>query len=808
MVNKMIIITDKKLFLFNLLEANYPYNKVLSLYRCLNENHKLEDSIKRCLNYSPDSSQVYADVLKAKKNRYLTIKALMIFGIHELIIDKIKERFPKIQDITHNYFIIEKELELTKDIFEKITYFLRVKTNYFEIQQLSTEMISDIDKDILYYIYKNQPVNLISIQQYLYKEVKLELSEDLLLSINRLEAKKLIMVTSEGILMYLPRFNEIFEQISDDDEIFMNKIIDNKIHGRKIYIYEKMRFNDISATLMICRNEKKYERLLNMFQFNKEQKSCLFPQKDLLAYIELKYHLKPLKTCSDYIIEHELLASDLSKKLLSSEGKIVFNNKIIDDDVSVLIEEFVKSENLIRINDLIYDKFLFFLKKLNVNLKLKAISKIEFFKECSKINGIFMVSDDELLVVNEEKLDSSFLNFLDTALNLFEYPQTSKKLFNSNKVIMKKYEIQNFKELFVVMKHFFKEKYYSKLIFGNNDLIELNDLKLIDYIIQKFEEFEPISKVKLVESLFVETCVDKDILRKIVNDRLNKYNNGEILEVIHERLEENVVNLIKIEFDGYFSQIDLLRKRLKSNLKNDYLDIMFHVQNLKAMNLRREKTLLVEVNYSSFEEAFITWLKAMPKVIDESMIESKIAINSYMFRKMIQKCYIIKSRGFSYYNMTKIFGVLNIQHFRDEIIVQIPEDKIFTGIDILNDDKYKEVFDNFPELDIRNQDIQLLENIIKSSTNIYSYLGDGTAMKKGSLTKTDIVYSEIKNANQIDRLDLEASLKKKYGISNFNSYILRELIDEYGVYQDTQGSFYVDKKTFDKQLEEYLNGTN
>src|SRR5690554_5256643 len=119
---------DDKLFLFNLLESvDISVNKVLRLYSCLKDRILDENSVRKCLAFSPDSKQIFYRITKLSKDQ-VTTKALYITNLHRNVIEKLYENYKTLNNLINSFESFNIQYQNDKNIIDKICYFIKVKT--------------------------------------------------------------------------------------------------------------------------------------------------------------------------------------------------------------------------------------------------------------------------------------------------------------------------------------------------------------------------------------------------------------------------------------------------------------------------------------------------------------------------------------------------------------------------------------------------------------------------------------------------------------------------------------------------------
>ncbi len=808
---------SKKLLLFNLCDSgNISIRTISRLFDDLPEEYVTND-FYLILGNIPTCKEIVDEYSKTSF-QYLSLYALFTAEINLGIIELLRQHFSSANDLVQNWNKI-KSLHLQERTLTKISDFLDTA---FHLKK--NEDIDPLLSSILNVLEENQkPVNFADLYSIVVSKCKeTQLSPTMFKgAVASLSDKGLIKITAEGLLLKKQNLRE-FINININEKKY--KILSDYLSGKNIYeiakefsvtkqrIYQLL-FSFISK-LPVFDNENRYFSLLSVYKIEKQFLPYLgYPDYEMVRYVELKYSFHSSLTEIDYIVDKQLVTSDIGRKILNENGLICFGSTIIKkSEIFIqLFNIYIKSQKRKSFSlDLIYKGFYAFCNANYPDISLPKLD-IQVFARKLENSGSFIPCGEKVyFVFNIDDFSYEFLDEATSYLSNFYGYGSVGYFFKNHFELCNSVGIENEYQLHAILKTLLSKKFKDKIDFKRMPSIATKGLEKDEFFKTIIEERQPIKLDDFITLLETEYGFNRTSilwnLKTWVYQYLNEKDELVISQEPFDTYEIELVNSITSQRE--MVSADYFKSQLEKLLPNKVDFFMKpHVLFRLGYNFRTN-FVLYKNKYKSYEEAVEGFVDCSEMVVSyEELIRcmpSWVIEGKYSYLQ--KECLLLRFSDTQFINIKKRIDRNALINFRDELVKNLNSEKIYTISEIQDLPFYRKILDSNSAIKCMFNALgnSVFINLLLGSPTIHFHKENGiyTISSKENVSIKLIIKKLVEEKVKINKIDFYEIMRERYGIDKefSNSYFL-----ELGLYYNTNTEkIYDSKDSCNEELKEYL----
>lgn len=809
-------IIRKNIKLLNLVEEGISGRTILRIIESCNDHYVSDNDLRNELGLTPTYFKI-KDAFSKIDYSYFSIHCLLYFEINCIIIDKLKEKFNTLEEISNNLDKLKQEHLQS-----------RTETKLLEaLGQLGLKNFSSLDNIILEEVIHKEPLPTDKLKEQILNTFSTVAMSEIDNAIDNLIKNKKIVLHYDGLIIRKNILHEYLNNSTDKKD----KIVLNKLEGatlQEIGDKENVSRERIRQIIdyqikkhPIFFNEEKYYRLLNLYNLSNKELQ-LFGYNDLLLaeYIKTKYKLKPTRDSLNYITDFNLQETELAKQLLKQNKLTIINGEIVSLKFIDVFKKYINTKsiysfcitdiiddynNFLHENRIEYNELSFSHNEDDIFIKSRKLDSCECFLNCG---------DKTYFVYKVDSFSSHFIESLDDFFNSF-YGYGSTMLFlENNKELCEKNNIKNERELFAVSKKMFQDKYKDKIDFIRNPVFETKGIDKSAFIENLILDMNLPCKVNdYLDYIHKVTGLKQETVNGNFTNIINQFKNSQGMLSLDNEVSDEQYNYVKsIINNKKCISYSLLFNKIEAKYGIEATKII-NTNNLRKIDYIKTNTSIYSIEYSSRLEAVTAEIDLLNQYIISESELSKISNLDYFYKKTYDFSdtnILLKISENKFLNLRKRNQTKLLESLKNDIFESINQNLIYTIRDYLESISFK----NLLELNTEYKDLlfsfdteQMIKNIILTLHDIFYIETKNTIIFSKRELSTNVLIDEIiTDEGSITLLDLKEQLFNKY---NYEKNISNSELSDMGYYcPRSSEKVYISKEYYEKELEEYLNGNS
>lgn len=809
-------IQKNNLLLLNLMENNISGITLLRVINSCQDHYIMELDLKKELGETPTYRKIKS-LFEMLDRSYHSIYCLYYFGVNLFIIERLRNDFSSLEYLSTNL----KKLSEHK---------LQSRTEsiiFRALDELGLNTIVSLENLLIKEIESNEPIQNNELKEKILNCYHTLSVDEFDKAINSLIEQGIIAQTIDGIEIKKNTINKFLEMSSNEKD----KIVHDRLKGLTLQeIANKKNLTRERIRQIILKrievyptfyNEKKYYRLLSLYDLSSDE-LLLLNYSDLLLveYIKQKYELNPSKNALDYIADFNLKDTDLARKILKNNKLVIINGELVSKSFIEIFRKYVNtvplySFSLLEVrtdfneflaNNCIYDQELYIELGNDLIIKSRKLDNSSYFLSCG--NQIYFV-------FRPDSFSCDFYDSLNSFLSEFYGYGSASLFFDNNKELCMNNHITNEKELFVVTKELFQEKFRSKIEFIRNPTFATRGIDRESYIENLLLDLDlPCSVQDYLDYINKVTGLKQDSINANFASIINQYKNSQGLLTLDDEVSNEQYEYVKsvIGDDKCVSYFYVFNK-LETKYGGNVAQKIINRNNLKKIGFIKTNNSIYAEKYYSRLDAVIDAINNLDEYIITQFQLSKIANIEYYTSKMydfIDSNILLKISDSKYLNLKKRNQTHLLSNLKKDFLVSLSDDKVYTI------DKYliSSSFDKLLDKNIDYKDLlysfdteQIIKYLVLTLREMnYIEKKQTFIFSKKSISICTLINEILMEDGSMSILELR---EKLFDLYHLDCNISNGELSDMGYYcPGSSEKVYLSKQFYEKELEDYLNGNS
>ena len=801
--------------LLNLVDAGLSGRTLLRIIDNCHDHYVSEQDIKRELGDTPTCKKTI-EQFQLLDQSYYSIYCLLKFEINMIVIEKIRSSFKTLDSLSKNLKTLHS-LHLHINTEEKIIDALKkLKLNYF----------IDLDKEIFDEISSNGPcLNNQLKEKFLNKYPSLNVAEydD---AVDSLIKENKIINSFDGLKVKRVLLTDyISNENSQDIEIVIHKL-----QGRTLQQIAEQRGISRERVRQIIQkkiskfpiffNEERYHKIMNLYDLSDIELEVIgLNDSYLIEYVKVKYKLSSHKNSLDYIVDFNINGNEQAREILKKNHLVLIDGDLIQEDFVQLMKKYVNiksiySFSLAEIKD-DYNIFLNAYCAENNELYIGNINDIVIKNRKLDNNTYFLaVGNQRYFVYRPDSISSDFVEALNNFLNEF-YGYGSMSLFyDNNESLCNKNHIKSERELFVLAKALFGEKYADKIEFVRNPTFATKGINKEAFIENMILDMDLPCKIDDYLSYVNKvTGLRKDTIYGQFSRTINQYKNSLGLITLDNEVTNEQYNYVKSiignsDCVGYSYLFDRVELRYGTDAQ-----IILNNNNLRKIGFVKTTTSVYSDVYSNRLDAVINGIDKLDEFMISEFELMKISNIEYFYYRsydFIDTNTLLKVEKDKYLNIKKRNQLELVVELKKDILGLIKDEEVYVLNQFIESTRFKTLLEknvDYKDLFLSFDAEEILKSLILSMREInYIEISTSFIFSRRDLSINILIDDILKEYGALSLYDLKEILFDEF-------YIQKDLsngeLSDMGYYcPKSSEKVYLTKEFYEKELEDYLNGNS
>lgn len=795
--------------LFNMCETGLPHKTIFELYEFCKHKEVSSETILNFSGHSPLTMEITKNLDLVNSPR-LSVYALLAVGVNIFVIEEIRAKHTKIDDLANDFEFIQKlsiqEYTRTR-IFGFVEGYIRIKNQVISpIESAIVNLLSEI----------NGTVNTSLLWQKLisqYPQTKANEFNDV---IKQLARKQIITIASLGIALKNEDITTFLAKSSNSLDLALHAYLKGNRSDTIEYINEvgiESFLNEIKHRIKSYPHffeESLYREIFQKYDLLPFTRLRLGLNNDVLRkYIAIKYESIPDKNDYDYIIDNQLELSDLGKDVLKQYRKLFIGNEIVNVDVISVFKKFLKMRSIVKISMPKTEvEFRRFLLESKIKTDVLSFTSRQLIMRINQSDDFVRVEKDNYVFIDIDNYSNEFLLEITNYLMNFSGYGSIWYFLRINRELCKKNNIDTVEVLYSITKYLFEDEFVDNIEFMKCPYLCTKGLSKQSFIISIIEEAQPVSIGKFFAILDGRFGLSRDESGELFSKIIYNYKQTDgSLSVRSIKIDKHVLEVLRVVLnESIVMTTNFIFKSIEEAYgftpKVDDLPII-----LKSIGYKYTSSAVYRSEYQSLDDAYRAYLDTQPMNISRTSLLKAIPVDKIenRFFNIFNECYYLAISDQTYINVNKRIDRKKVIDFRvkieslisDEVVVLTEEMQKQDFLSIMSEDK--EIMKLINALGhTLLESILLTSRVITCQRRATKFL----LTRKISFGRLDIIRQLLKKQGRIERHDLEEELVVKYG---YETSVTRGIVLEAGGYYNPDTDvIYDSKQSFDKELEEYL----
>lgn len=801
--------------LLNLVDAGLSGRTLLRIIDNCYDHYVTEEDIKRELGDTPTCKKTI-EQFQLLDQSYYSIYCLLKFEINMIVIEKIRSNFKTLDSLSKNLKTLHS-LHLHLKTEEKIIDALKkLKLNYFV----------NLDKELFDEISLNGPcLNNQLKEKFLNKYPTLTVAEydD---AVDNLIKENKIINSFDGLKVKRVLLTEYVSNANYQDI----EIVIHKLQGRTLQQIAEQRGISRERVRQIIQkkiskfpiffNEERYHKIMNLYDLSDIELEVIgLNDSYLIEYVKVKYKLSPHKNSLDYIVDFNISGTEQAREILKKNHLVLIDGDLIQEDFVQLMKKYVNIKSIYSFSlaeiKADYNMFLNAYCAENNELYIGNINDIVIKNRKLDNNTYFLaVGNQRYFVYRPDSLSSDFVEALNNFLNEF-YGYGSMSLFyDNNQSLCNKNHIKSERELFVLTKALFGEKYADRIEFVRNPTFATKGINKEAFIENMILDMDLPCKIDdYLSYVNKATGLRKDTIYGQFSRTINQYKNSLGLITLDNEVTNEQYNYVKSiignsDCVGYSYLFDRVELRYGTDAQ-----IILNNINLRKIGFVKTTTSVYSDVYSNRLDAVINEIDKLDEFMISELELMKISNIEYFYYRsydFIDTNTLLKVGKDKYLNIKKRNQLELIVELKKDILGLIKDEEVYVLNQFVESTRFKTLLEkneDYKDLFLSFDAEEILKNLILSMREI-NYIEASTSFifSRRDLSINILIDDILKEYGALSLYDLKEILFDEF-------YIQKDLsngeLSDMGYYcPKSSEKVYLTKEFYEKELEDYLNGNS
>lgn len=801
--------------LLNLVDAGLSGRTLLRIIDNCYDHYVTEEDIKRELGDTPTCKKTI-EQFQLLDQSYYSIYCLLKFEINMIVIEKIRSNFKTLDSLSKNLKTLHS-LHLHLKTEERIIDALKkLKLNYFV----------NLDKELFDEISLNGPcLNNQLKEKFLNKYPTLTVAEydD---AVDSLIKENQIINSFDGLKVKRVLLSDYISNANYQDI----EIVIHKLQGRTLQQIAEQRGISRERVRQIIQkkiskfpiffNEERYHKIMNLYDLSDIELEVIgLNDSYLIEYVKVKYKLSPHKNSLDYIVDFNISGTEQAREILKKNHLVLIDGDLIQEDFVQLMKKYVNIKSIYSFSlaeiKADYNMFLNAYCAENNELYIGNINDIVIKNRKLDNNTYFLaVGNQRYFVYRPDSLSSDFVEALNNFLNEF-YGYGSMSLFyDNNQSLCNKNHIKSERELFVLTKALFGEKYADRIEFVRNPTFATKGINKEAFIENMILDMDLPCKIDdYLSYVNKATGLRKDTIYGQFSRTINQYKNSLGLITLDNEVTNEQYNYVKSiignsDCVGYSYLFDRVELRYGTDAQ-----IILNNNNLRKIGFVKTTTSVYSDVYSNRLDAVINEIDKLDEFMISELELMKISNIEYFYYRsydFIDTNTLLKVGKDKYLNIKKRNQLELIVELKKDILGLIKDEEVYVLNQFVESTRFKTLLEkneDYKDLFLSFDAEEILKNLILSMREI-NYIEASTSFifSRRDLSINILIDDILKEYGALSLYDLKEILFDEF-------YIQKDLsngeLSDMGYYcPKSSEKVYLTKEFYEKELEDYLNGNS
>lgn len=801
--------------LLNLVDAGLSGRTLLRIIDNCYDHYVTEEDIKRELGDTPTCKKTI-EQFQLLDQSYYSIYCLLKFEINMIVIEKIRSNFKTLDSLSKNLKTLHS-LHLHLKTEERIIDALKkLKLNYFV----------NLDKELFDEISLNGPcLNNQLKEKFLNKYPTLTVAEydD---AVDSLIKENQIINSFDGLKVKRVLLSDYISNANYQDI----EIVIHKLQGRTLQQIAEQRGISRERVRQIIQkkiskfpiffNEERYHKIMNLYDLSDIELEVIgLNDSYLIEYVKVKYKLSPHKNSLDYIVDFNISGTEQAREILKKNHLVLIDGDLIQEDFVQLMKKYVNIKSIYSFSlaeiKADYNMFLNAYCAENNELYIGNINDIVIKNRKLDNNTYFLaVGNQRYFVYRPDSLSSDFVEALNNFLNEF-YGYGSMSLFyDNNQSLCNKNHIKSERELFVLTKALFGEKYADRIEFVRNPTFATKGINKEAFIENMILDMDLPCKIDdYLSYVNKATGLRKDTIYGQFSRTINQYKNSLGLITLDNEVTNEQYNYVKSiignsDCVGYSYLFDRVELRYGTDAQ-----IILNNNNLRKIGFVKTTTSVYSDVYSNRLDAVINEIDKLDEFMISELELMKISNIEYFYYRsydFIDTNTLLKVGKDKYLNIKKRNQLELIVELKKDILGLIKDEEVYVLNQFVESTRFKTLLEkneDYKDLFLSFDAEEMLKNLILSMREI-NYIEASTSFifSRRDLSINILIDDILKEYGALSLYDLKEILFDEF-------YIQKDLsngeLSDMGYYcPKSSEKVYLTKEFYEKELEDYLNGNS
>ncbi|MEG1739257.1 MAG: hypothetical protein RR266_02255 [Bacilli bacterium] len=800
--------------LFELVDYNHPLRKLGMLVKKLGDRSYTVPLIYESLGETQIANAIVRDLNIIDNSDHYSLWCLSYYGVNSLVIYKLKDYF---------YDLDMMAIQII-DLHRIGFHDTNIKKIKNAINDLRLNVKCELEADIINIIKSNEPLTNIYLKNIIfnkYHDVNTVLFNSL---IDSMIERNLISYNIDGYKIKRIDIKTCLEESTNEKD----KCILIRCNGKTLkdcsiefgLSGERVRqlISKQILKLPVFYKEKDYFAISQKYDLRKNDAEVLEFDMILWNYVSLKYgKANSEKNVIDYLKDNDMCDSDVGKRLFAIYHLIVIDNEIVCDDFIHLFTRYLYKRNLVSFNVIdisndfnsyikanMYQNEDCFITKENLNFICRKLEKNEKYLNIGSKN---------FLLFDEDSLSSDFIIAVEQYLESFEGYGSVKLFFEKNKEMCNHNRVNDEKELFVIIKKIFSEKFKDRIEFIRNPTIATKGIDREQDIENLLLDLElPCSVEVYLDYIKEIKGLNQTSVASSFSNIINKYKNVDgLLSLNNEYTDEDKEKFITLLNNRDCIGANLFEFEVKRVFK-DKPNIFLNSNTIKKFGYCKTSTSIYKDIFSSRLNAVQNALSHSEIILTEALINKFTNLN-YLTNKMFEsldECLVLKIGNNKYLNIVARNQQESVKELKNDLLNLLDDEEIYVLDDFLESALYLQFINQDKEYNsiLYSFNTREIIKFIFETTNGFYYLqqADTFLVCKQNITYDSIINRIMTEREKLSLCEFKEVLFEYYGITK--SFSNADLTNRGYYCPYTSEKVYLSKKYYEYEMEEYLNGNS